>query len=79
MEYFVLYRHCSYLQKELCPMSQIVSKNCRVEGFHAFFIQPVLTAGAILVQLLKVWPSGHLNRDMGGDWRRQRSGKLKWS
>lgn len=44
-------------------MSQVISENSRVEGFYAFFIQPALTTDAVLVQLLKVWPSGHLNRD----------------
>lgn len=58
---------CSYLQKELCPVSQVVGENRRVEGFYAFFVQPALAAGAVLVQLPEVWSSGHLSRDTGGD------------
>lgn len=48
-------------------MSEVVGKNSRVEGFYAFFVQPALAAGAFLVQLPKIWPSGHLSRDTGGD------------
>lgn len=60
-------RKISHLQQELGPMSQVVGENSGVEGFYAFFIEPALTEGTILVQLLKIWPPGHLNRDTGGD------------
>lgn len=53
----------SYLQQELCPVPQVVGKNGSVKSLDAFFIQPPLTAGVILRQLLKVWPPGHLNKD----------------
>lgn len=61
---------CSYLQEELHPVPQVVSKNSRVKGLDAFLVQPALTAGVILGQLLKVRPAGHLNRNVMG---RQRS------
>lgn len=48
-------------------MSQVVGKNSGVEGFYAFFVQPALAAGAVLVQLPEIWSSGHLSRDTGGD------------
>lgn len=54
-------------------MPHVVSENRSVKGLNAFFIQPALTAGVILGQLLKVRPTGHLNRDTGGDRRRQRT------
>lgn len=53
----------SYLQKELRPVPQVVGKDRSVKSLDAFFIQPALTAGVILGQLLKVWPAGHLNKD----------------
>lgn len=53
---------CLYLQEELCPVPQVVRENSGVKGLDAFFIEPALTAGVILRQLLKVRPSGHLNR-----------------
>lgn len=53
---------CLYLQEELCPVPQVVRENSSVKGLDAFFIEPALTAGVILRQLLKVRPAGHLNR-----------------
>lgn len=44
-------------------MPQVVGKDRSVKSLDAFFIQPALTAGVILGQLLKVWPAGHLNKD----------------
>lgn len=43
-------------------MPHVVGVNRSVKGLNAFFIQPALTAGVILGQLLKVRPTGHLNR-----------------
>lgn len=55
-------RRC-YLQQELRPVPQVVGKDRSIKSLDAFFIQPALTAGVILRQLLKVWPAGHLNKD----------------
>ncbi len=43
-------------------MPQVVGENGRVKGLDAFFIEPALTAGTILGQLLKVRPAGHLRQ-----------------
>lgn len=53
----------SYLQEKLRPVPQVVGKDGSVKSLDALLIQPALTAGVILGQLLKVWPAGHLNKD----------------
>lgn len=54
-------------------MPQVFGKNRNVEGPDPFFVKPTLAARAILVQLLNVWPTGHLDqeRDPGNDKTRQ--------
>lgn len=43
-------------------MPQVVRENRSVKGFDAFFVEPALTAGVILGQLLKVGSTGHLKQ-----------------
>lgn len=58
----IIHERCSYLQEELRPVPQVVSENRSVKGLDALFVEPALTASVILGQLLKVRPTGHLNR-----------------
>ena len=49
-----------YLQEQLRPVPQAVGEDGGVEGLDAFLVEPALTAGVILGQILEVGPTGHL-------------------
>lgn len=42
-------------------MPKVVREHMSVKGLDPFLVEPALTAGVFLRQLLQVWPTGHLN------------------